>query len=225
MFSPILAALMAFSASPSNDTTSSDPASPNFGKHWTADEVISAFQPTAQTEDAVRKWLVDGGIDGKRITHSENKGWFAFFATAAEAESLLATEFHEYQDSQTNGIIPACDAYYLPAHIREHVDYVTPGIRLMAPEGHREKKRRSLEKSGLSKKKTASKAGLEKRIVHDLLRMKTSPPTKPDGLETCDQYITPACIRQLYGVTVGNSSVAGNSLGIFESELQWFVPF
>jgi hypothetical protein len=60
-----------------DDQCSSDLASPNFGKHRSSEEVIEAFRPSQQTENNVRERLIDNGIPSKRISHSENKGWFA----------------------------------------------------------------------------------------------------------------------------------------------------
>jgi len=174
--------------------------------------VIEAFRPSQQTEDEVRNWLIDSGIPAQRIIHTENKAWFAFFATAAEAESLLFTEFHEYEDSVTGGVIPSCDEYHLPKHIRQHIDYITPGIKLMAPvESHREKRAAAM-----------AEHGIESRSVH-LQQHGKAPAANPDDLSTCDQLITPACIAALYKIPPGTSKIRGNSLGIFESELQFYA--
>ncbi|TAQ90266.1 hypothetical protein B7494_g1422 [Chlorociboria aeruginascens] len=193
----------------------SNPASPNFAKHWTSDEVIEAFRPSEETEREVREWLVKGGIPDKRITHSDNKGWFAFYATAEEAEKLLYTEYHEYEDSVTGGIMPACEEYHVPKHIREHIDYITPGIKLLAP-----------PQSHISKKQSAAAAALAKkdlstRNYHNLLT-KTKKYTNSSDLSTCDVAITPACVAALYHIPPGNSSNPNNTLGIFESELQFY---
>ncbi|KAN0104205.1 subtilisin-like protein [Hyaloscypha variabilis] len=190
----------------------SDPASPNFAKHWTSEEVVEAFRPSQQTEDEVRNWLIDSGIPSQRITHTDNKAWFAFFATASEAEKLLFTEFHEFEDSVTGGVIPACDQYHVPKHIREHIDYITPGIKLMAPvESHREKRAAAM-----------AEAGIESRSVH-LQQHKNVPNVDPNDLSTCDELITPACVAALYKIPPGTSKIRGNSLGIFESELQFYA--
>jgi len=192
----------------------SDPASPNFGKHWTSEEVIETFRPSKQTEDEVRTWLVENGIPEKRITHSDNKGWFAFYATAEEAENLLHTEYHEYEDSVTGGIIPSCDAYHLPKSIREHVDYISPGIKLLAPpESHKSKRAAIIAKSEL-----------DTRNTHNILQTE-APANHPDpnNLATCDVAITPACVAALYNIPPGHSSNPKNSLGVFESELQFYT--
>jgi tripeptidyl-peptidase-1 len=71
--------------------------------------VIEAFAPAQETVDAVRAWLVESGISAERITHSDNKGWLAFSATAEEAGSLLHTEYHVYEHVETGHEMAACD--------------------------------------------------------------------------------------------------------------------
>lgn len=39
----------------------SDPTSPKYGKHWTAEEVYACFAPKAEAVDAVKQWLVASG--------------------------------------------------------------------------------------------------------------------------------------------------------------------
>ncbi|PVH73292.1 subtilisin-like protein [Cadophora sp. DSE1049] len=198
----------------------SNPASPNFGKHWTSEEVIDAFRPSDETERAVREWLTDSGIPAARISHSENKGWFAFYTTAKEAEDLLFTEYHEYEDTKTGGILPACDQYHIPAHIRQHIDYITPGIRMLAPvESHNSQKNALLAKRDAA----LARGGLEKRILHNLLKAEASHHPKPDDLSTCDVAITPACVAALYQIPKAKMKNRKNSLGIFESELQFYT--
>jgi tripeptidyl-peptidase-1 len=182
--------------------------------------VISAFRPSQETENTVRKWLISSGIPESRITHSENKGWFAFYATAAEAESLLRTEYHEYEDSETGGVMPSCESYHLPAHVREHIDYVSPGIKLLAP----------VEKQSLKREVVLDERDgnvIEKRNTHGLLTYQTENANctgeSKDDLSTCDVAITPACVAALYQIPPGTSKHPNNTLGIFESELQFYT--
>jgi tripeptidyl-peptidase-1 len=67
------------------------------------------FSPDEKTVDNVRTWLVGAGIDPERITHSDNKGWLAFDATAEETEKLLHTEYHLYEHTSIGHVAPACD--------------------------------------------------------------------------------------------------------------------
>ncbi|ORY14368.1 peptidase S8/S53 domain-containing protein [Clohesyomyces aquaticus] len=184
----------------------SHPASSNYGKHWTIDQVIEAFQPTEETVGSVRKWLVDvGGIASNRIVRSENKGWLAFDATIAEAEGLLHTEFHEYKHRQTGHAIAACDQYHVPKHVQRHIDYITPGIR-----GARISQ--SLQKRGFRGGKSAG--WLPPKIKPTAYR-----PQNDSDLSKCDVVITPACLRALYEIPPQEPNVQvnpDNSLGIFE---------
>lgn len=42
--------------------------------------------------------------------------------------------------------------------------------------------------------------------------------------DTCDQFITPACLEELYNFTLGSESNPGNSYGIVEYTPQSYVP-
>lgn len=88
----------------------SHPASKNYGKHWTSEEVINRFAPQHTTVEAVKTWLTDFGIDANRITHSDNKIWFAFDATVNEADRLLAAEYHDFEHA-SGFITLGCDRY------------------------------------------------------------------------------------------------------------------
>lgn len=153
----------------------------------------------------------------ERITHSDNKGWFAFHATAEEAEKLLSAEFHEYEDSVTGGVIPACDQYHLPKDIRQHIDYVSPGVKLLAPPESYKQRDRGL------KRDLAQRNSERSMMTHDLIKLRPGLNVSATSLETCDLVITPACIAALYKIPAGRLSSHKNSLGIFESELQFYT--
>ncbi|KAH7321462.1 putative protease S8 tripeptidyl peptidase I, partial [Rhexocercosporidium sp. MPI-PUGE-AT-0058] len=190
----------------------SHPDSPNYGKHWTAEEVIQKFAPEQKTVDEVTEWLTASGIDPKRITHSDNRGWLAFDATTEEAESLLHTKYHLYEHETEGHMTPACESYHLPQNIQQHIDYITPGIKLFAPK----KRSRSLSPRTFSGIPSPS-------IKLDLKTYSGFPPTAAGELSTCHRWITPACIRALYSVPPNPeyypSGVprSDNALGIFES--------
>ena len=202
----------------------SDPDSPNFAKYWSPEQVIDTFKPTDETIKAVHHWLTTSGIAASRIVHSDNKGWFAFDATGEEAESLLQTEFYEHHDTVTGGKMQACEAYHLPTKIRKYIDYVTPGIKLMAPVENVHQ---------IGKRHVIQSRGSEKRdLLHDLQKAPlyyqrpANAPESAGNLSSCDESITPACIAALYKIPPTNHSdkpVAGNSMGIFESEAEYYA--
>jgi tripeptidyl-peptidase-1 len=192
-----------------------NPDSPNYGNHWTSEQVIDMFKPADETIDSVREWLVRSGIDKDSITLSGNKAWLAFTATAERMEALLHTEYFEFEDAATGGIMPACDRYHVPKHIQEHLDYITPGIRLLAPfEKPKEREKRSLSKRQWPQHRSS--------LHHGPWPHRPYPHHNPGDLSTCDIAITPACIAALYNIPPGHLADPTNSLGIFEAELQYW---
>ena len=108
----------------------SDPTSPNYGKHWTSDQVNEVFQPSNDTVQAVKQWLEESGISSSKISQSPNKIWLNFGATVEEAERLLYTKYDVFEHKMKGDLTVACDEYHLPKHVREHVDFITPGIHV-----------------------------------------------------------------------------------------------
>ncbi|MCJ1282915.1 Tripeptidyl-peptidase sed1 [Xylographa opegraphella] len=189
--------------------------SPKYGQHFTAEEVIDIFAPSPNTVDTVRNWLVGAGIEAQRISQSVNKQWLQFDATTAEAESLLHTDYYVYEHAASGKTNVACDQYHVPAHVRKHVDYITPGIKLLATgtrgRGGKGIQKRTFGVTGQRNKQPPLKAPLP-------MPMATIAGSLISGLplSICDVAITPPCVKALYNVTVPTTKVAGNSLGIFE---------
>lgn len=67
------------------------------------------FAPADETVEAVKHWLFQAGIPDYRITHSDNKAWLAFDATAEEAEKLLLTEYHSFEHYSTGDLAVGCE--------------------------------------------------------------------------------------------------------------------
>lgn len=67
------------------------------------------FAPSKEAINTVRDWLMNSGIAGNRIVHSDTKGWYAFDATTSELEALLNTKYYTYEHSSTDEIAAACD--------------------------------------------------------------------------------------------------------------------
>lgn len=89
------------------DVSSHD--SPNYGKHYSADQVAELFAPAPETVDAIRAWLEEFGISKERISQSYNKGWIQFDAPAGQAEELLKTKFHYFEHKTSGDANIACD--------------------------------------------------------------------------------------------------------------------
>ncbi|KAH7904514.1 peptidase S8/S53 domain-containing protein [Hygrophoropsis aurantiaca] len=110
----------------------SHPDSPNYGKHWTPEQVAAKFAAKNDTITAVHNWLVDSGIAPDRVKLSPSNGWLHVLnSTAGEAEELLHTKYHVYvHDTGVEHI--ATQRYHLPAHVVPHVDFVVPTIHFDA---------------------------------------------------------------------------------------------
>lgn len=94
---------------------SSHPNSRNYAKYLTSEEVIEMFAPEQKTVDSVKEWLVDHGINPKRVTRSGNKGWLAFSAGIEEADALLHAEYYHFEHTPTSHVTPACNKYVVAA--------------------------------------------------------------------------------------------------------------
>ncbi|KAK8095052.1 hypothetical protein PG997_001737 [Apiospora hydei] len=110
----------------------SDPASKNYGKHLTSAEVADLFAPSDASVAAVKGWLVGAGIPASAIGRSLNRQWIQFDVPVRQAGDLLAADYHVYEHEDSGAQTVACEEYHVPKHIQEHIDYVTPGIKLMS---------------------------------------------------------------------------------------------
>ncbi|KAE8153802.1 peptidase S8/S53 domain-containing protein [Aspergillus avenaceus] len=183
----------------------SDPSSSNYANFWTAEEVADKFAPSKETAREVQGWLTASGIPATRIKQTQNRGWLVFHATSKEIESLFNTTYYEYHNRQTGKKAIACDEYHIPEEIQKHVDYVHPGIRLgpSAAGAGGNSKRNAI------KKRSALKAH-ERRKAH-------ANHARGLNLTTCDEAITPDCIRALYKIPTSRAAAhPNNSLGVFE---------
>lgn len=117
------------------------------------------------------------------------RNWVEFKATVEETERLFNTEYHFYEHDVSGGYRIACDEYHLPHHIQKHVDFIMPTIQL---------------------------EGMRPIANLNMQRQAPTPFTGLTGLKNCNQLITIECIREIYKFGPGNTSHAGNEMGIGE---------
>jgi tripeptidyl-peptidase-1 len=124
---------------------------------------------------------------------SNSLSWIKFNATVEEAETLLQTQYSIYTNTDTGKDHLACEEYSVPAHLKRHIDFITPTIHFDAIVKQKKQRR-----------------GLDKRTV----AKKPVPQIQPNpnaadaaavtySLANCDEYITPDCLRALYNFTNG----------------------
>ncbi|KIK63943.1 hypothetical protein GYMLUDRAFT_40152 [Collybiopsis luxurians FD-317 M1] len=183
----------------------SHPNSPNFGKHWSAEQVAKTFAPSAETFETVYEWLTSSSeiINvTERLKVSPNKNWIHLDATVEEAERLILTEYHVYTHEGTGQEHIACDEYHLPSHVSPHVDIVIPSVHFDAVVQARPKpmtRESSLMKSEIT-------------IVN----------TTFPGIAHCDTQISLDCLRALYNFNYTPVASELNSYGIVEYTPQTF---
>jgi tripeptidyl-peptidase I len=195
----------------------SHPDSPNYGKHWSPGQVVKTFSPSQEAFDTVQAWLVNGGIDVKRLRGSRMKAWIQVDTTVEEAEHLLQTEYNLYiHDGGEKHVgmfilqnyncieflwLQACISYHLPEHVSPHIEIVTPSIHFDTVLKRRGSTSLPAKKIGLpGVGHTPKTTGKIKTLFKDL--------------KNCDQMITPLCLRALYSFFYQPSASDRNTFGI-----------
>ncbi|KAI1409994.1 subtilisin-like protein [Hypoxylon sp. FL1857] len=234
----------------------SNPKSDNYGKHLSAEEVVKFFEPAEKSFQTVKDWLVEAGIPSHYISQSSNKQWVQFNAPVSQVEKLLMADYHVWEHVSTGVKNIACDEYHVPKQVKEHIDYITPGIKLMGYGNTQEpptKKRGEAdagsrprfgqrvsegELGNLRSERSRSNLAQSKRTtgvnVEGPLRFADPvEPVESMGIASgnytlpgnCDEYVTPDCIRALYGIPKGTKKHPDNKMGIFQSLGQHYTQY
>lgn len=119
-------------AAPSSNTAPfrSDPASKDYGNHYSKAEVAELFAPSAESIDTVTDWLIKSGIPANEIKSGNSKGWLEFATTVSKLESLLKTDYSFYSHPESNTEHLGTESYMLPSGVSPHVDFITPGVAM-----------------------------------------------------------------------------------------------
>ncbi|EEB97803.1 hypothetical protein MPER_02804, partial [Moniliophthora perniciosa FA553] len=178
-----------------------DPRSTSYGQHWSPQKVRETFAPSHESTRAVLDWLSSSGIPTESTRLSANKAWILVNASISETEKLLHTEYNSYVHVETGVEQAGCKHYSIPAHLTAHIDLIRPTVDFSHSPSSQRKGQRSR-----GPKKDASSIFVT--------------PT----LSTCDQYITPDCLRALYNFTYDKPAATDkNTFGIVEFTPQAYV--
>jgi tripeptidyl-peptidase-1 len=101
--------------------------------------------------------------------------------------------------------------YSLPEHVREHIDFLSPGIKLSAV----------LRKTELKRDAPATrhyKPGPMKKLPEHNPNYKPPPGagSLPADLQDCGRNITPVCLKALYHIPDAHIKDSVNRLGLYE---------
>ena len=75
-----------------------DPLSPNYGKHWSIEEIHAKFAPSEHTIEAVKAWLEESGIERATTADSTSRGWLGVNMSVRDAEKLFGTAYYGHED-------------------------------------------------------------------------------------------------------------------------------
>ncbi|KAL9011477.1 MAG: hypothetical protein Q9173_003676 [Seirophora scorigena] len=207
----------------------SHPDSPNFGKHWTHEQIANKFAPSSESVNTVKEWLASSGIAPERISRSQSLGWLKFDATVAEAESLLKTEYHLYKH-ETGKPHVACSSYNIPKHVMPHVDFITPTVHfdVKIPQAvAKPVEKRAPSTTAAAGHPVATKAALGVGAPSSGSLPKKGAQINIQGLidelKNCNKFITPNCLRALYLFPPGFTANPKNSYGIVEYSPQAYL--
>lgn len=179
----------------------SDPRSPNYGKHLSVGEIVDAFAPSDEVIEDTGLWITSTlGIGKERLSLGAGKGWLTFSSSIQEAEALLDTEYWLYEHEVDGQMAVGTDYYRVPEELAEHIDFVFPGVVLGEIKN--------------SPGATTSRSDIQQRVPKKLRRQQTAN-------ATCADLVTPACIKEVYGIPAADKGHPNNSMGIFEQS-SWY---
>jgi tripeptidyl-peptidase-1 len=150
----------------------SSPGHARYGQHLKRHELKELIKPRSESTNAVLSWLKESGVAPEDI---ENDGeWINFVAPVSTAEQMMDTEFKTYQNLM-RGDVKKIRAlrYSVPKEVREHVDMIQPTTRF-------------------------GQVRPEFSQVHDKEILKTSALVASAVNATCNNQITPQCLKDLY---------------------------
>jgi len=120
----------------------SDPASPRYGQWLALEEVDALVAPASASVTAVTNWLASHNIQAEKVT--SNGDFIRAIVTIAAAEDILNTQYAYFHHADTNTtVLRASAPYTVPAHVAEHIDFVSPTITF--PPVHNRPKRSAVD--------------------------------------------------------------------------------
>lgn len=179
--------------------------------------MIELFAPSEAASDTVKDWLVSAGFAAEAISLSANKQWIQFDSSAEKAEELLIADFFEYEHLASGSKTVAVEEYYVPLHLRENIDYITPGVKLQPqPSKLKRMMRCQAHESVANHAATSAHRNVAFFSNEEGAGSSSSSTLPPLVSSACDTDLTIACIRAQYSIPNNTVAVAGNELGVFE---------
>jgi tripeptidyl-peptidase-1 len=104
----------------------SDPMSPEYGKHWTLEQIHALVRPSDEALNSVNQWLTQF----KDITITDRNDFIIVDTNVQTAESMLQCKYHiwTHKKNQNVKLLRSATPYSLPSEVAVHVDFVG-GVR------------------------------------------------------------------------------------------------
>lgn len=106
------------------------PDSPNYGKHWSVDQVRDFFAPDEDNVRDVKEWLINSGIvdDEKSIKVSHSGTWMQLNTTVGKMQKATKAQYFIYDNVHSESKYLGVESYSLPETISPHVDFIMPAV-------------------------------------------------------------------------------------------------
>jgi tripeptidyl-peptidase I len=190
--------------------TISDPMSEGFGEHWDAAKVSAHFAPTSETVENIITWLGEYGISRSALRISKDRSHIFLNAEAWIIERLLDTRYYEFHDSASSGRRTgqptsdgprlAVENYTIPDSLRGSINFIEPTF---------------LDDIRQQKKLGTDRINANGRLGN----------VWNGTAVNCLEYVSPQCLRLLYNMPFDElEPQMGNTLGVFQSNWQTFLP-
>lgn len=166
----------------------SDPTSPDYGQHLSAEDVARMFAPRPNTVPDVMKWLRKSGVDQSHVHISYGGGHLTLDLSVQEATLLLETTFYHQTHQETGQEQIACQHYHIPESLAGFIDYIIAASPIPT---HRQIPRQQV-------------------VLNDKVTALAPLPIN------CFNQTTLSCLRNLYGIPDDVLPHPNNSFGIFE---------
>lgn len=165
----------------------SDPTSSQYGQHWTPSKISEIFTPAEYAVSSVLEWLSSHGISKGNVYRSFGGGHLHLSLSVQEASQVLQTTFFTFVNQQTGRKIITSSHYRLPQPVNQYIDYI---------------------------ESTAEVPG-DRQIVKELAPRSVMAFSLPPKKVDCEKFISPACLRKTYNISLGFESHPNNSIGVF----------
>lgn len=153
----------------------------SYGKHLSKEEVDELVAPHPDSVEAVESWLLFHGIDPSAASFRSSSGsWVTVSISVAQAERMLGTKYGVYHHPASSTSVVRTLSYSLPAELHNHISVMAPTTYFSTFQTMK-----------------ATSFIMEEDVQDDEAEFKSLAGAAPVP-SSCNNAITPACLRALY---------------------------